>query len=264
MTELTWETAADWDAAQAESGVVHESVANTDHDDDTIVKKGYRAASPTPSSGLEYYHPLNEDSGSTAYDFSGNNRDGTYNGPSIGQTGILGTTAGGWDSNGDDEVTLPEIDFVDATFMAWAYSGSVSNGEVWRKRTQSDNYNFIGRVDDGDLKVEFYDGNGYNTTITPYPYDQWNFIAGTVDQTADEVTGYLNGSSIGTASIPGYSDSSADGFAIGNYPGSSSIGWDGRIAHFRAYSTVLSATQIQDIYDVVNTNGSLTTAKKTS
>lgn len=94
---LTWETATDWDNAVSESGVVHESVTNTDHNDATIVKQGYQLASPTPSTGLLGYWPLHEDSGSTANDVSVNNQDGTINGATVNVSAILGTTGYSFD-----------------------------------------------------------------------------------------------------------------------------------------------------------------------
>jgi hypothetical protein len=99
--DLVWDTTTDWDSGTSAAGVVHEAVANTDHVDAGVVKQGYSVASPVPSSGLVGYWPLQEDSGGTAFDFSGVGNHLAVNGAAPGRAGLLGTTAYSFDGSGD-------------------------------------------------------------------------------------------------------------------------------------------------------------------
>jgi hypothetical protein len=96
---VSWSTASDWDNASSESGVVHEDVANTDHDDAGKVQLGYSYGSP--SSELDAWYPLHEDSGSTAYDVAGTNDGAVQGSPTQGQTGILSTSSYSFDGIDD-------------------------------------------------------------------------------------------------------------------------------------------------------------------
>lgn len=97
---LTWETASDWDSAVDSAGIVHESNSERDLSDATVLQLG----TPTgyKSSSVEALWPSDEDSGSTIFDVSGNNRDLSASGATPGDAnGLYSTTS--WSYDGTDD-----------------------------------------------------------------------------------------------------------------------------------------------------------------
>lgn len=284
---LTWETAADWDGAASEDGVVHESVANTDHDDDTIVKQGYSftTISPQPAS-LRGYWPMHEDSGTTLNDLSGNANDGGINGPTLGITGILGTTGFSFDGSNDychlptSYTTSGEISQV--TVTAWVNVPSAGGDWGIIDYDRSEYYNTAAGVPDGSNSGEgdfayFGSTDSGGTTHdmwgnTAIRDGSWHFLAWVYDGT-DKII-YLDGTEDARASNPhGGSNlgTGTDRFAIigngseaGVQDGSQNSNfYEGSMMELREYTTALTSTEIQTMYDVVNTQGQLITASKT-
>lgn len=67
-----------WDNIASSSGIVHENTSNTDQTDSTTVKIGYSLQEPLFDNNLIGYWPLQEDQGSTSYDFSSNSNNGYH------------------------------------------------------------------------------------------------------------------------------------------------------------------------------------------
>jgi len=251
----TWNTASDWDSATAEDGVVHESVSNTDHDDASILKQGYEIATPYLSSSLVRYWPFQEDSGSTAYDFSGSNDDGTISGATVNQAGLLGTTA--YDFDGvDDEITGMSDSGIPFTATFWAYSRDIGTQRtVYAYAYDYPNGGFLIRYRNGNMQL--YSANTASPVKTSATANTWQFWAITVDS-GDNFEIYLNGSSVNTGSTS--SGTLASGIVIGSEGGKNYF--DGRLTDCRIYNTTLSSSEVQYLYDVVATQGSLTTDYK--
>jgi hypothetical protein len=272
MATLTWETATDWDNAQSEDGVVHESVANADHDDATIVKKGYPHQNPVVTSNLSGLYPLNEDSGTTAYDFSGKGNDGTYVNGILNKPGILGTTA--FDARGDSNAQMdtPITHGQNFTYHCWWYidSNYDTNGTLISNRDYPNYPNFSilnVRIINNDLAVRgyLYEDSGSNQYFTEYTdntlYDQWNSSTLTYDGSIQVL--YVNGTQRDSNShnISGVGNNTVSVTAreSGDAP------FDGKAAYARIHAgTAISSSEVQTLYDIVATNGTLTTAKKTS
>lgn len=272
MTTVTWETATDWDNTQSEDGVVHEAVANTDHDDDGVVKKGYSHTSPLFSSNLVGYWPLNEDSGSTAYDFSGNGYDGTLNGPTVGQTGLLGTSTYSFDG-ADDYISIPTVNEPGntdrITMVVWVNMSSLSSrGMHISSRDEAGGggtaYS-IGTDSAGTIRwqikdesVTFYDALG----STSYDDGNWHMLAGTYD--GSDLTAYVDVSEDANTSVSSGTILSPSVSDIGRLAGNTTNYTNGRLAYPQIYDRALSVSELQTLYDIVVTNGTLTTAAKTS
>lgn len=286
----TWETATDWDNAQSEGGVAHESVANTDHNDATIVKQGYPINTPLYSPNL--FYPFHEDSGSTAYDFGSSGVNATIeSGVTVGVAGILSTTAhsfSGNDSSGNS-VGVGDIDILSgssATLCAWIYvssfnSGSTdtghfsdTHGQIIGKQGSSasdsgDNYE-LGVLDNG--QVGWYVDAGSGSTVVEggsLSTGTWYFLAATYSSSNGDIEIFVDASSVGTNTAStgglggnnnpiGIGSIADDG---GNY-GDNYFTFDGRISHPMFFNKVLTNSEIQNLYDVANTNGSLTTTSQ--
>lgn len=131
---IVWETGADWDAAQSQTGVHHQQLTGTDWAASSVIEKGYRPVDETGSSLVAYY-TYDEDSGTTAYDAVGSN-DGTLQDSAVqGASGVLGTTC--YEISADDQHIVqgsPNITKTgDFTVSAWLNLGSIADGEdaIW-------------------------------------------------------------------------------------------------------------------------------------
>lgn len=270
---VSFDADTDWDGAVSESGVVHESVANTDHVDAGVVKRGYSVASPTPSVGLAGYWPLQEDTGSTAYDFSGRENHATISGAMQGQPGLLSTTAYSFD--GVDDYLSVSSDTAwagirDWTIAFWArfedvpttYSTSLYNTDDVRNNSGDGGLQV--RPDSQRLRawIDWNSGGGdvfSDATIQP---DRWYFITVQSDGRVDEGRLYLDGTLDASASgVAGNLGGSGQALEIGGNNNTDNF-HSGSIWDFRLYDRVLSASEIQTLYDVVVAPGTITTAPK--
>jgi len=270
-SSLTWETASDWDSAVSESGVVHESVANTDHSDASIVKQGYSAGSPYLGTDLAAYWPMHEVSGGAVKDLSGNNNDGTNGGATAVSNGLLVT--GSFDFDGTD-------DNVDISSIHNEYSYSTFSYSFWVSiDSQGDNV-FIHHGSASDERIEIVNnssalGSGANKIGTNYEGgndrdkidddisswgSEWHFVVWTVDEPANTQKLYFDGSSVASGRTGSVSSPNSDAL-IGEWT-NFGFEYDGKMADVRIYDTVLSSADIQTLYDVVDKQSSLTTATK--
>lgn len=257
-----------WDESASESGVVHQSTADTDHDDATILKQGYDYANfseitPDP----DHAYPLHEDSGSTANDLAGTN-DGSNNGASVGQTGLLGTTS--YSFGGDDYITLPDLSGASSlTISFWCYQETF-NAIEHPLTLRSNNLAFFRTRDTSSAAgspndaMEFgvQDGGGNNVYVaTPMTNGEWVHYVGVVY--SDEVRLYENGAEVDSDGKQSGLNSDTYSDAIGYEPLGNQRYWNGRLADVRFYlDTQLSTSQIQTLYNVVDTTGSWTSTTK--
>jgi hypothetical protein len=268
----TWETAADWDAATAQDGTVHQSVANTDHTDDTQVKQGYDYVrfdeiGPDPVNCW----PHHEDSGTTSTDVAGSN-DGTVNGPAQGQTGLLGTTAYSFDGV-DDRIDVGKpIDPADGTGFSvsgWVNFDDLNNRQILSAQDNSgagEGGLYLLRHDSTQFEFYVYDSTTlYEAAISDSNYSagEWLHWVAVADGGAGEHRLYLNGgqaSDVNTSWGGTYEDFTATAYH-GYYENGNNY-LDGDLADVRFYDVALSQSQAQALYDVVADTGTLTTAFK--
>jgi len=262
----TWDTAGDWDSATSESGVVHEAVANTDHDDADTVKRGYSAANPHLSSALVSYTPYHEDSGSTANDVSGNGADGNINGATPGATGLLGTTA--LDFDGSDYVSYSSTDipmFDDSntpySVSLWFKADDLSSKRTLLARKNSSGNRHTLKYSDGVIRANIYTGSWSNSRVQSTSFNDtssWHHAVMTYDGDG-QVRFHLDATE--------YTGNDSDGLGdnVSLLVGSDGDGnrFDGRIWDVRFYDRVLSSAEVQTLYDVVATNGTITTDWRT-
>lgn len=257
----TWNSASDWDGATAENGVVHESVANTDHDDDTIVKQGYSAQNPFQSPNR--YYPFHEDSGSTAFDLGSDDADGTISGVTLGATGLLGTSAYSFDGT-DDYVSTSQFDVErNHTIIVYVQTNDATPTQQPFRGVDfgaDSEYGTSISISSGSFNYVLRGANTSNPAVSgsvPNTTDL-HHVAASWDGTNQIL--YLNGSQADSAT-PGITVAQGTGDTM---IGASSTGgsnvMDGKIAGVWLYGgTVLSGTQISNHFDVVDTPGTLTT-----
>lgn len=249
-----------WDEFQSHSGVVHQATANTDHDDATVLKQGYDYAnfseiSPDPVACW----PLHEDSASTANDVVGAN-DGTYNGPTLGQTGLLGTTSPSFDGV-DDNIQTPDNSSYKGTALtvsAWVNIDSVGDYGIVSKW---DGVNWMLITDSSDQYEAFIDTGGNNSVSAgTINTGSWDHVAMTWVESGN-LTLYQNGSSIASTATSGSMSSSTEPVYIGERQDQN---WHipGSVSDVRIYNQELTAGQIQTLYDTVASPGTWTGVSK--
>ncbi len=222
----------------------------------------------TESSNLIAYWPLNEKTGSTANDVSGNARHGSYTGVTLGSTGI----GDGFDcpffDGANDYVNVYSVSLRDAfngaegTAMIWA---KVFNVGVWTDATfrrtvmlNVDNNNrvtlFHGRINDNSLQsvygaggtLETRDSAGHAETTWLHFAITWSKSTGVTG----EVRHYIN------AVQEGATDTNL-GVWVGNLVSTTTVigandtdptfVWHGYLAHPAIWDTPLTPTQIAQL-----------------
>jgi hypothetical protein len=178
---LIWD-AADLDSADAtDDGVVHENTANTSYNNASLIRKGDATASPLFASNLSVWLPLQESSGSTAFDFSGADNDGSYVGATRGAgTALVGTDTPQLDGT-DDYIEVPQFfssppsSYMVSGWMYWDRVQSGSRDVFWDFR---DNIGSIARSGPSsqDLRVFHYDGSFSSATTITLSENEWYHI----------------------------------------------------------------------------------------
>jgi hypothetical protein len=248
-----------WDESQAEDGVVHQAVSGTDHDSAARLKQGYDYANfseitPDPVSCWPFHGQADDVVGSS---------DGTVNGASAG-TGLLGTDALSFDGT-DDNVTTPNTASDGGlTVSFWVYMRTINSGSddtiLYPDTVNANNNNpGIFEHDGGGNQWRWSTSNTTSTTTDLMNENEWIYVTLTHDTSTARL--YLNGSE--RASSAG-SLSTASGTNLrwgSDVDNNENI--DGRLYDCRIYDQALTASEIQTMYDVVNTGGEWDSTVKT-
>lgn len=250
----------DLDNATSESGVVHENTANTDYTNASQLQQGYSATTPLFPTNLERFYLFQENSGTTAYDYSGTNN-ATYNGPTLNSSQFLGASVPEYDGV-DDYVSFPFADLTTGyTLAQWVYPTNVTDQNT-TIRTSDGGITII-RTDSSQFNYFHNDGSFNSVTSSSISPNTWYLVAQTWD--GSTMTGWLGSP---TASITSQGSlnlstlattTSVDRFGAGD----GGRFFDGYIGPSWIYSAALSQSQLQTFYNVVATSGSLTTQFKT-
>ena len=217
------------------------------------------------------YWPLNEDSGDTAYDHSGNENHGTINdgGDNTvpGANGPLGQTAYSFDGS-NDYISIgdrKETDgFNSLTISAWILLKSNESTIVGKDKGSGGSRQYKFAVHSGKIRHELYYSNGNSDLYDrgDVQTDVWQLV--TLVFTGNRIKGFIQGEKV--------LDSSAAGSQIRNGSANLEIGrrisnnhdyFDGKISEVRIYNRPLTKSEIQYLYNV-GKRGLQTTSKKTS
>ena len=215
------------------------------------------------------YWPLNEASGSKAYDHSGNENHGTVNGATQGTTGLLGDTAYSFDGSEDyvemeDKAYLRPSSFsVSAWFKTSGISGwsAIFGKEYWNNNEGWTVY--MGAEGNGYIKFK---GPQFSALTTSEEYDDSNWHHVTVVYNGSTARIFIDGSKKSEGSrnfnhsdisLTVGSRHSNDGTTRGH------DSWNGKLSETRIYDRPLTKSEIQYIYSV-GSRGLQTTSKKTS
>jgi hypothetical protein len=208
------------------------------------------------------YWPLNESSGSTAYDHSGNENHGSINdgGDSTvpGANGILGQNAYSFDGSNDYIDSGSSFSgFSGFTFSAWVYFEGFSDSDRYEGLFGTwdggfDNYtraSYNAPVDSFIFQIE----DGYsNSLVIDSPSlseKQWYHIVTVSGK--DQLYVYVNAEEIGRGGSPQYPTPDNGDISIGAFPdygGSNPIWLNGRMQEVRVYNHALTPREVQYLY----------------
>lgn len=200
--------------------------------------------------------PMNEGSGSTVYDYSGNNFDGSINGAEWVEGGLYGSVLS---FDGGSDV----VDCVDNSslllngehsifVLAYAYSYPHAEMDLLRKITSASSGNgYLYRVLlGGEMAVNWFSGWSdvlSNYTIgSGFDLDDWQFLVWSVNSSKG-VSMYLNGSLVGDDVASDWvGDSSGMNLHIGNEEYGSSC-WNGTLGGVFVFNSSLSTSQVASL-----------------
>jgi prepilin-type N-terminal cleavage/methylation domain-containing protein len=192
-------------------------------------------------SSLVGYWTFDEGSGSTAYDYSGNNATGSWHGTAVHTTGMVGPYAGSFDGS-NNYVNLPAV--LDGpsqlTVVAWINSASPGGWVFAHGSCGAGGYRLnVGLCGASDVFQVDVSGGEVNQHDT-VPSSTWVSYAGTYDGSVVRL--YRNGSLMVSNGTTGAIRSVGGGSTIGQY-------FSGLIDDVRIYNRALSAAEVQALYN---------------
>jgi len=206
------------------------------------------------------YYRLGESSGTSVVDETGTHN-GTYaNGVALGATGGLtgnSDTAADFDGSNDEVVISDHADFdiTDGTLSFWFNPDVVNTNQVLFSKSGDASTVFRLTLTSGGF-IEFETGNGSQdksvSTTTTFNTGQWYQVTASWGASGMKiyVDGQLEDSAVGTTSMDGSND-----IFIGSDSGS--VNFDGTIDELAIFDTVLTQSEITDVYDVGTSAGNI-------
>jgi len=203
---------------------------------------------------------FDKDTGTTAYDASGNSNDGTLTNMDAATDWVAGKRNYGLDFDGSNDVVTvtnaTAIDFDEAlqngvTFMGWVNvdsDGESNTGEIFDKgantycRTDSESASKV----DLECKLDLATADASLNLSAALDINTWYHVAMVYEDDADdEITIFINGQNRGSSTNGVGSPASTDtsNLSIG---GDTSNNFDGTLDDFRVYNYGLTQKQIYD------------------
>ena len=223
--------------------------------------------------GLIGHWQLDETSGSSIADLSGNGNGGTWTdstGNDVAEETTTGQVGNAIAFDGvDDRINIGNFDVsgTGITMAGWFYLDAFTNdGRLISKSSDADNVNthdwtlfFDEPGASGRLTLRMKTVNGTRNEYTPYipNLNEWHHVAVTYNNATDGIIYYIDGAQIDTDT---HNDGGAvitgTGYpvAIGNQAtGAGERPFDGKLDDWRVYDRPLSASEVSKLYNIVPT-----------
>jgi len=207
------------------------------------------------ASGTVGYWKLDESTGTTAYDFSGNGNNGSWNGSGnhftggqIGGAGQVASTTNDYVSVGNPSVLNISGSM---TVSAWVNPTALFN-EIGFVTKYGSGYEWALRTAGGSSRPRFTvdnpNGTDWNVDSTStLSIGVWQLLTGVYDQSASKLYIYLNGTLTGMASSPA-SVSAGTNLVLIGAQNRAGFNYTGSIDDVRIYNRALSAAEVRTIY----------------
>lgn len=210
------------------------------------------------------YYPLDEDSGTTAYDYSGNENHGTANGAGPSGTGTVAgpLNASAYEFDGtDDEVTysnsLQNSSAQSVTVSAWVNLDTFTTraGILAEYDSSINNSSYSLWVESSTGTVRWQQrnssgGNMYAISNTSLTTGSWYHLVGITDVQVPELRLYIDGTENTTGTYDGTSPKGTFEFNKIGFESGNSEYTDGAISDVRIYDRALSPQEIAYLYQV--------------
>jgi len=204
------------------------------------------------SAELVAHWPLDEGSGTTAYDISGNGLDGTLQGDPQWVAGKIGGALE-FDGNGDyiDCGNDPIFDITEQiTLTVWVNANDMANSENNMWLGKGDNAYAIKHQTGNYLEFFVFDGDWHSTQYTTNLESlngDWHHMAGTFDGT--ELKFYLDGQLEITLAFEGTIGTAAHPVTIGENSQEAGRFFDGMLDDLRIYNHALTELEIMGVME---------------
>jgi hypothetical protein len=203
--------------------------------------------------GLVGYWPLDEGTGTTAGDQSGNGNGGTWVGGSSYAGGKVGNFAGNFNGSSNYVDTNKSFDWSSSqpySFCSWVNISSGGEAPILSKF--GFDYTFAAAAAGGGEWFLYWNsggGNSVNVSTLTAVYGQWEHLCLSYNSTSSIVSLYQNGSLVGTGTDAGNHQSTSETTKIGaGYRGGLQY-LKGLIDDVRIYNRALSASEVQALYN---------------
>lgn len=208
------------------------------------------------------YWPLNESSGSTAYDHSGNEEHGSLNNITKGSSGPIDQKCfsfNGSSSHVSTNFLMDQTGSKSYTISAWAKTDDASSTTRQIVSPDDGGYDWSILQSKNNAQWELFTGEGVLSSGISLDRN-WHHIIGVFDVGQNETKLFVDGKLTGTGPID--TDSSINNVNIGKNPFNGEH-WNGKISEVRIYDRPLNKNEVQYLYSV-GQRGLQTTSKKSS
>ncbi|MBI2278918.1 MAG: hypothetical protein HYU81_02550 [Candidatus Brennerbacteria bacterium] len=212
----------------------------------------------TDKSLAGYWH-LDEGTGTSAYDASGNGRNGTLTGGPTWQSGSNCKAGGCVSFDGTDDYLDLGTSALDelsqgsvGMWMRLGANGVANGGQPWQNTTfiSNDNVYLAFQVlSDNRLRYYYYDGAARSyDSASALSLNAWYFVAATWDASGSRL--YINGA-LDASSTLTWSNAGADHRGQTNYLGKYGGGYylNGKIDEVHIWNRVLTASEVEALYN---------------
>jgi large repetitive protein len=205
------------------------------------------------------YWKLDETSGTSATDSSGNSRTGTYGTATSGGTSLLGDGSGhsvALTESGSQHVTIASAAWMDVNSITVECLANLSsgtdggNGDAIMSRYGGGGFNWLlWRNTTGHWAVQIRNNSGtaYNVAAAAsVTLNTTYHLAFTFD--GSNVVLYVNGSNVGSTAVTGTVQTGTEQLSVGWYSSSAATTPGGKVDEAAVYSTALSSSRISAHY----------------
>ncbi len=200
-------------------------------------------------SGLAGHWKLDSVTGSTVYDFSGNDNDGVLNNGVLQATSSVCWVGGCLDFDGtDDYVEVSDDNVLDVssfTISLWIYPKAWGSSQRFLHKNNS----YVMWDSGSDIRFTYYDGASWNATVLNYSdvsTEQWHHFSYIHDENSGS-TAYVDGKVVSTGGSAEAVNSSGNNLYFGSIAGSNPF--DGYLDDVRIYSRALTSNEVESLYD---------------
>ena len=260
-----YELTAAMESAKYQLGGPSDAVSTDGGTDAYLYEKGTNLAlAPVDyglSSGLVGYWPLDEGTGTVAYDWSGSNATGTWNGNASGTSGYYSAGSGqpyaGAFDGSSTYVIVPNNSVLNisgaVTVSAWILTttSEPSYGGIAVHRSSGTNMDYGMDVTGSSLQLRFNYFNGsswFDQTAGTASLSIWHLYTVTRSSGAGSVIAYIDGVQVGSFAGIGNAQALTNALILGADAGQAQY-FRGLIEDVRIYNTALSAAQIALLYN---------------